>query len=89
MPQLNLELITKRKNQEMYEPERIIEIMKNFQKILVEADNFPSDQDPKDYKKFWSAFRGEGAAIFGLTTYLLDNLKEKNKNWGSTTVDME
>ena len=36
MPQLNLELITKRKNQEMYEPERIIEIMKNFQKILVE-----------------------------------------------------
>ena len=62
----------------MYEPERIIEIMENFQKILVEADNFPSEQDPKDYKKFWNALRGEGAAIFGLTTYLLDNLKEKN-----------
>ena len=64
----------------MYEPKRVIEIMENFQKRLVEADNFPKDQDPKDYKKFWSALRGDGGALFGLTTNLLDNLKEKDKN---------
>ena len=77
MLQLNLEQITKRKNHEMYEPKRVIEIMENFQKRLVEADNFPKDQDPKDYKKFWIALRGDGAALFGLTTFLLEQIKEK------------
>jgi len=57
----------------MYEPERINQIMKEFQEAMVEADNFPKDNESKDYKKFWLSFRKQGAALFGLTNFLLEN----------------
>ena len=53
----------------MYEPKRVIEIMENFQKRLVEADNFPKDQDPKDYKKFWIAYVGMEQLSLGLQLF--------------------
>ena len=34
----------------MYEPERINQIMKEFQEAMVEADNFPKDNESSDYK---------------------------------------
>ena len=55
-----------------YTSERITEIMKDFQQALQNADNFPNNDDPKNYHKFWVAFRKEGSALFGLTNYLLE-----------------
>ena len=64
----------------LYTSERITEIMKNFQKALQNADNFPKNDDPKNYRQFWVAFRGEGAALFGLTNYLLEETSVKKEN---------
>ena len=65
----------------LYTSERITEIMKNFQKALQKADNFPKNDDPKNYHQFWTAFRKEGSALFGLANYLLEetSVKEENK----------
>ena len=65
----------------LYTSERITEIMKDFQQALQNADNFPKNDDPKNYHQFWVAFRGEGASLFGLTNYLLEktSVKEENK----------
>ena len=63
-----------------YTSERITEIMKDFQQALQNADNFPNNDDPKNYHKFWVAFRKEGAALFGLTNYLLKETSVKKKN---------
>ena len=41
--------------------------------VTIEADNFPKDNESKDYKKFWLSFRKQGAALFGLTNFLLEN----------------
>ena len=64
----------------LYTSERITEIMKNFQKALQKADNFPKNDDPKNYHQFWIAFRKEGSALFGLTNYLLEETSVKKKN---------
>ena len=65
----------------LYTSERITEIMKDFQQALQNADNFPKNDDPKNYQRFWVAFRKEGSALFGLTNYLLEktSVKEENK----------
>ena len=56
----------------LYTSERITEIMKDFQKALENADNFPKNDTPTNYRQFWIAFRKEGSALFGLTNYLLE-----------------
>ena len=77
----------------MYDSKRILEITEEFQKVLKDADNFSESRNMaealKEYRKMWGSFRGTGANMLGLVNFLLDVSKEKNKNWGSTTVDME
>ena len=77
----------------MYDSKRILEITEEFQKVLKDADNFSESRNMtealKEYRKMWASFRGTGANMLGLVNFLLDVSKEKNKNWGSTTVDME
>ena len=77
----------------MYDDKRILEIIEEFQKVLKDADNFSESRNMtealKEYRKMWASFRGTGANMLGLVNFLLDVSKEKNKNWGSTTVDME
>ena len=71
-----------------YTSERITEIMKDFQQALQNADNFPKNDDPKNYHKFWVAFRKEGAALFGLTNYLLKETSvKKEKPPGAFSTD--
>ena len=77
----------------MYDSKRILEITEEFQKVLKDADNFSESRNMaealKEYRKRWASSRGTGANMLGLVNFLLDVSKEKNKNWGSTTVDME
>ena len=77
----------------MYDSKRILEITEEFQKVLKDADNFNESRNMaealKEYRKMWASFRGTGANMLGLVNFLLDVSKEKNKNWGSATVDME
>ena len=58
----------------IYSDERQKEILNNFQVLLQSADNMGvrDGQSPGqvDYKKFWVALRGDGAALFGLANYL-------------------
>jgi len=61
----------------IYSDERQKEILNNFQVLLQSADNMGvrdgqsvSNPGQVDYKKFWVALRGDGAALFGLTNYL-------------------
>ena len=61
----------------LYTSERITEIMKDFQKALENADNFPKNDTPTNYRQFWIAFRKEGSALFGLANYLLEELSVK------------
>ena len=65
----------------LYTSERMTEIMKDFQKALMNADNFSSKSLYPDYRQFWTAFRKEGSALFGLANYLLEktSVKEENK----------
>ena len=90
---LNLEPIMRMKDREMYDKKRIDEILTEIQEALVIADNFSEStntkQTLKEYKKIWMLFRKTGANLLGLTNFLLDTLEEKNKDWGSATVDME
>ena len=64
----------------LYTSERITEIMKDFQKALQNADNFPKNDDPKNYHQFWVSFRKEGSALLGLTNYLLGEASVKKEN---------
>jgi len=64
-------------SKDIYTDQRQSEILNNFQDLLQAADNLGvregqsvSNLAQVDYKKFWVALRGEGAAIFGLTNYL-------------------
>ena len=52
-------------------------IIKDFQNLLMEADNFPRDKDPSDYRMFWSGLRGVGASLLGLTNYFKDIIELK------------
>ena len=63
-----------------YTSERITEIMKAFQQALQNADNFPKNDTPTNYRQFWIAFRKEGSALFGLTNYLLGETSVKKEN---------
>jgi len=71
-----------------YTTEKQDEIIKNFKDLLKEADNFPRDKNPDDYKIFWTSLRREGSNLLGLTLHLLsilelvehdDSLTEKSK----------
>jgi len=63
----------------MYTEERAKEILDAFTTVLVKADNFSSDNDPKEYRQFWIALRREGANLLGVSKYLFEitrNTKE-------------
>ena len=64
----------------LYPSERITEIIKDFQQALQNADNFPKNDNPKNYHQFWVSFRKEGSALFGLTNYLLEEISVKKEN---------
>ena len=68
---------------QIYTEERVNEIIKNFQNLLMEADNFPRDKNPNDYRPFWTGLRGAGSSLLGLTNHLktiIDHQqKEKSK----------
>ena len=71
-----------------YTSERITEIMKDFQQALKAADNFPKNDAPNNYHQFWVSFRKEGAALFGLTNYLLKETSvKKEKPPGAFSTD--
>ena len=61
----------------VYTEERVEEIIKNFQDLLVEADNFPRDKDPKDFRIFWTGLRGAGSSLLGLTNHLKAIIDQK------------
>ena len=63
----------------LYTSERITEIMKDFQQALQNADNFPKNDTPTNYRQFWVSFRKEGSTLFGLTNYLLEELSVKKE----------
>jgi len=63
----------------LYTSERITEIMKDFQKTLMNADNFSKNVPSPDYRQFWISFRKEGSALFGLTNYLLEEISVKKE----------
>ena len=63
----------------LYTSERMTEIMKDFQKALMNADNFSSKSLYPDYRQFWISFRKEGSALFGLTNYLLEETLVKKE----------
>ena len=68
-----------------YTEEYINEIRKNFQNLLMEADNFSpygsnrTEKEDKEYKQFWLGLRKEGPNIVGLIRHLMDVLKIKEK----------
>ena len=62
----------------MYTDKRIQEILDTFTKVLSKADNFPWNNDPKDYKQFWIALRKEGANLLGVARYLHDLITKNN-----------
>ena len=64
----------------LYTSERITEIIKDFQQALQNADNFPKNDNPKNYHQFWVSFRKEGSALLGLTNYLLEEISVKKEN---------
>ena len=72
----------------LYTSERMTEIMKDFQKALMNADNFSSKSLYPDYRQFWTAFRKEGSALFGLTNYLLEELSVKKEGDDSEADDL-
>ena len=62
----------------MYTEKRIQEILDTFTKVLSKADNFPWNNDPKDYKQFWIALRKEGANLLGVSRYLYGSMAKEN-----------
>ena len=62
----------------MYTEKRIEEILDTFTKLLSKADNFPSNNDLKDYKQFWIALRKEGANLLGVSRYLYGRVAKEN-----------
>ena len=72
----------------LYTSERMTEIMKDFQKALMDADNFSKNDSSPDYRQFWTAFRKEGSALFGLTNYLLEEASVKKVGDDSEADDL-
>jgi|TARA_B100000586_G_scaffold78787_1_gene55440 hypothetical protein len=67
---------------QLYDEKSVKKILDDFSKLLMEADNFPREKDPDDYREFWSGLRGEGSSLLGLTRHLLDVLNEKEGKKG-------
>ena len=65
---------------ELYPEERQQEIIDNFMKLLVEADNFPRENNPNAYKQFWTGLRLEGSNLLGLTNHLSEQLRRQDGN---------
>ena len=73
-----------------YTEEYINEIAKNFQKLLMEADNFSpygsnqTEKQDREYKQFWLGLRKEGPETLGLIKHLIGvldkNIKDNNEN---------
>ena len=59
----------------LYTKENQKEIVDNFVKLLMDADNFPREKDPDDYRPFWVGLRDRGASLLGLTRYLQSSLR--------------
>ena len=59
----------------LYTKESQKEIVDNFVKLLMDADNFPREKDPDDYRPFWVGLRDRGASLLGLTRYLQSSLR--------------
>ena len=68
-----------------YTSEHINEIIKSFQNLLMEADNFSTygsnqtEKQDKEYKQFWLGLRKEGPNIVGLIRHLMAVLKIEEK----------
>jgi hypothetical protein len=62
----------------IYTPERQEEIVNEYRKLLMDADNYNGGPRP-DYKIFWSSLRGKGASILGLTMHLTESLESAHK----------
>ena len=60
---------------DLYTKENQKEIVDNFIELLKDADNFPREKDPDDYKPFWVGLRDRGASLLGLTRYLQSSLR--------------
>ena len=68
-----------------YTKEIVNKIIKNFQNLLMEADNFSTygsnqiEKQDKEYKQFWLGLRKEGPETLGLIKHLMGVLEEKQK----------
>ena len=60
---------------DLYTKENQKEIVYNFVKLLMDADNFPREKDPDDYRPFWVGLRDRGASLLGLTRHLQSSLR--------------
>ena len=64
-----------------YTKEKVNKIIKDFQNLLMEADNFSTygsnqtEKQDKEYKQFWLGLRKEGPEILGLIKHLMGALK--------------
>lgn len=55
------------------------EIIQKFQKLLVEADNFPRATDDNSYKQFWLGIRKQGPEVLGIMKAILTELEKSIK----------
>ena len=60
---------------DLYTKESQKEIVDNFIELLKDADNFPREKDPDDYRPFWVGLRDRGASLLGLTRHLQSSLR--------------
>ena len=60
---------------DLYTKENQKEIVDNFRELLMDADNFPREKNPDDYRPFWVGLRDRGAGLLGLTRYLQSSLR--------------
>ena len=68
-----------------YTSEHINEIIKSFQNLLMEADNFSpygsnqTEKQDREHKQFWLGLRKEGPETLGLIKHLIEVLKIEEK----------
>ena len=58
----------------LYTEERQQDIVNKFRALIMEADNFPREKNPDDYRMSWTGLRGDGASMLGLTLHLIESL---------------
>ena len=73
----------------LYTDERQQEIVNKFRNLLMEADNFPRENKPDDYRMFWTGLRGEGSSLLGLTLHLSESLANAKKVIDKLTAEKE